>query len=81
MGYSSNIGPVELKPAKTFHPQTGWSVVRRFRGAESPIYTLALQHKAAGARIEIRPDDQSRWWTLEATYGNDGETNEALADS
>lgn len=69
MSLAGAIGPVELRPAKSWDPRSGWSIVRRWRGEESVIAILADQYRAAGYRVEVDPSDDGSYDILRVQLG------------
>lgn len=75
-------GYAELKPASSWDPRRGWTIIRRYKGVQAAIDALAVTLINAGVRFsrEVMPD--GGYHILNATYGAE-ETqppNEALSD-
>lgn len=72
MSYAGSIAPVEIPGPKIWDPRSGWQNSRRWRGEPTLIALLADQAKAAGARVELNPDESGAYSTVTVVYGVDG---------
>lgn len=71
---------VELPSKFGYDPRLGDYKIRVFRGTEADIATLKAEFRLQGVKVETESDPDRHWWTLNATIGNDGDTD-PLADS